>query len=76
MEATMEVNGYQRAKAVKIADYLTTTREYTTLTPHQLCRCVALLNMDQWRAVAFAAGQPLADLDCKAEVLRILRERV
>jgi hypothetical protein len=76
MEATMEVNGYQRAKAVKIADYLTTTREYTTLTPHQLCRCVALLNMDQWRAVAFAAGCPVADLEAKAEVLRILRERV
>lgn len=69
------INAYQRAKAKKIADYLTKTRENTTLTPHQLCRATAMLNMRQWQAVAFAAGCAVVDLEAKAEVLRILRER-
>lgn len=71
-----EVNGYQRTKAKTIADYLTTTLLQTSLTPHQLCKVVAIMPMREWQTVSFAAGVPTADLECKAEVLRILRERV
>lgn len=71
-----EPNRYQKRKAKRIATVLLVAYNSADMTPHKLAQCVALMSDDQWRAVCFVADQPIADLDCKAEVLRILRERV
>jgi hypothetical protein len=65
-------NGYQMAKAKKIADYLRDCAG-DRMTAHQLSKCVAIMDSDQWRTVSFQAGVPVADLDAKVAVLAILR---
>lgn len=67
------MNGYQMAKAKKIAANLASLE--TSLTRHQLARAISVMTFDQWRTVAFGAGVPVADIQCKAVVLAILRGR-
>ena len=67
------MNTYQVRKARRIVAMLTAADH--TLTRHQLARAVALMSFGQWRTVAFAAGVPVADLDAKAAVLALLRDR-
>jgi hypothetical protein len=71
-----DTNDYQKRKAKHIAKVLLVARDGSGMTPYKLAQCVALMDDSQWRAVCFVADVPVADLECKAEVLRILRERV
>jgi hypothetical protein len=66
-------NPYQCRKARVITAHLLAAQAQSSLTRHQLARCVALMNFAQWQTVAFSAGVPVADLDCKAAVLGMLR---
>lgn len=70
-------NSYQVRKAAKIANFLRDSADRTmeATSPHTLARCVALMSHDEWRTVAFQAGVPLADLQCKAAVLGLLRAK-
>ena len=72
-----KLNGYQNSKALTIANFLRDSADRTmeATTPHTLARCVALMTHDEWRSVSFAAGVPVADLQCKAAVLGLLRAR-
>lgn len=72
----MRLNSYQRAKARKIAAMLRNAQREVALSDYQLARAVSLMSDDQWRGVAFAAGMPVADIEAKQEVLRILRGKV
>lgn len=71
-------NKYQLAKARRIARFIeecaARTKEATT--PFELSRMVALFTMDEWRTIAFAAGEAAVDLDTKAAVLHIFQTRV
>ncbi len=67
-------NKYQRRKARAIARFLLSCQAQSSLTRHQLARCIALMSDAEWRLVAFQAGVAVADLDCKAAVLAMLRE--
>ena len=68
------MNPYQLRKARAIARFLLSCQAQSSLTRHQLSRCVALMNFSDWQTVAFQAGVPVADLDCKAAVLAMLRK--
>ncbi len=68
-----EPSRYQHDKARAIVKML--LAQNTTLSRHQICQVVAVMNSDQWRTVAFAAGQPTADIGCKALVLMKLRQK-
>ena len=67
-------NAYQLRKARTIARVLLSCQAMSTLTRHQLACCVALIDFAEWQTVAFQAGVPVADLDCKAAVLAMLRK--
>jgi hypothetical protein len=71
------MNRYQISKARKIAAFVTACAAKTkrATTAHELCKLVALMDADQWRTLAFQAGVAVADLDCKAATLAILRKR-
>jgi hypothetical protein len=66
-------NAYQIRKAKRITEMLLAAEH--TLTRHQLARAVAICGFDEWRSISFAAGMPVADIECKAAVLAMLRER-
>lgn len=72
------VNAYQMAKARKIAAFLqdcaSKTKQETR--PYELAKIVTLMSPDEWRTVSFHAGVPMAELECKAVVLAVLRSRV
>jgi hypothetical protein len=68
-----EPNRYQHDKARAIVNML--LAQHTTLSRHQICQAVAMMNSDQWRTICFAAGQPVADIECKALVLMKLRQK-
>jgi hypothetical protein len=70
----MTANAYQRRKARSIVALLLSAQAQSTLTRHQLARSIAIMSADEWRAVAFTAGVAVADLECKAAVLAMLRE--
>jgi hypothetical protein len=67
------MNRYQLAKARAIVAYLASLN--VSHTRHQLAQCVALMDFDAWRTLAFSAGVPVADLDAKAAVLALPRGR-
>jgi hypothetical protein len=69
------VNQYQLSKARKIADFLLGCQHASTLSRYQLAQSVAIMNAAEWQTVAFTAGVPVADLDAKAAVLALLRNR-
>jgi hypothetical protein len=69
----MEANGYQIRKAKRIVKLLTESQP--SLSGHQLARVVAIMPMDDWRTISFAAGEPVAELECKTVVLSLLRGR-
>ena len=71
----MTPNSYQIAKAKAIVGMLLSAQENSSLSRHQLAQVVALMDADQWRTISLTAGVPVADLDCKAAVLAILRGR-
>lgn len=66
-------NGYQIRKAREIVALLLKAQGNSTLTRHMLSRCVAIMSDEEWRAVAFCAGVPVADIECRMAVLAILR---
>ncbi len=67
------MNAYQRRKARVIARHLLAAQAKSSLTRHQLARCVAIMSAREWQTVAFAAGVAVADLEAKAAVLAMLR---
>ncbi len=67
------MNRYQRRKARVIARHLLAAQAKSSLTRHQLARCVAIMSAREWQTVAFAAGVAVADLEAKAAVLAMLR---
>lgn len=66
-------NTYQIRKARWIADMLLKAQGNSSLTRHMLARCVAIMSDEEWRSVAFCAGVPVADIECRMAVLAILR---
>lgn len=70
-------NRYQIAKAKRIIRHLVACADATmeATSTFMLARCVAMMSHEEWRTVSFAAGVPVADLDCKAVVLAMLRGR-
>ncbi len=67
------MNRYQRRKARVIVRHLLAAQAKSSLTRHQLARCVAIMTAREWQTVAFAAGVAVADLEAKAAVLAMLR---
>jgi hypothetical protein len=66
------MNNYQRSKAKRIVAALLSAREASSLSLMQLRRTVAHMSPEQWQAVAFVAGVPVADLAAKRAVLELL----
>jgi hypothetical protein len=73
---TRIVSEYQIRKAKVITRILLGCQAQSTLTRHQLARCVAIMPNEDWQTVAFQAGVPVADIPAKAAVLAMLRGRV
>ena len=71
----MKPNAYQVRKAKQIANFLLECRDMSTLGRLELAKVVAIMSPDEWRAVSFSAGVPVADLPAKAAVLALLRGR-
>jgi len=69
------MTGYQIKKARVIAAFLLGCQAQSTLTRHQLAKCVAMMPERDWQTVAFTAGVPVADIPAKAAVLALLRGR-
>lgn len=68
-------NKYQLRKARRIAAFLQQCADKTmeATSPWMLSQMTALLTDEEWRTVCLSAGEAVADLDCKAAVLAILR---
>ena len=68
-------NSYQLRKARRIAAFLRDCADKTmeATSPWMLSQMTALLTDEEWRTVCLSAGVAVADLDCKAAVLAILR---
>lgn len=71
------MNSYQIAKARRIAASIQRAADRTmeATSPYVLSKCVALMSDREWQTVCFTAGEPVADIECKAAVLAILRGR-
>jgi len=68
-------NEYQIRKAKVIAAFLLGCQQNSTLSRHQLAQVVAIMDAAEWQKVAFTAGVPVADIEAKAAVLALLRNR-
>ena len=69
------VNEYQIRKAKVIVAFLLDCQQNSTLSRHQLAQVVAIMDAAEWQKVAFTAGVPVADIEAKAAVLALLRNR-
>ncbi len=67
------MNGYQKAKAKKIAALLLDCAKQSGTSRFQTAKLVSLMSEDQWRTVALTAGVPVADIPAKLLVLSELR---
>lgn len=65
-------NGYQKAKAKKIAGVLVRAAAASTIAMSQLPELAARMTADQWRTVSFQAGVPVADRSAKVLVIALL----
>lgn len=68
----MEVNGYQRRKAKALAGVLILAAAASDTPMSQLPALAARMSFDQWRCIAFQAGQSVPDHAAKVYTIGLL----